>query len=164
MFIQCALLITQCVLSNEVDVVHSALCTANLTALAFHFTTIAKITQNDFSFYHSAVTIQFIIISIIPFVCALNHLGSGRVRRSAKKLSLLNFAILCGELIYMKRTMSDAELTERSCITGKDPGSTHGLQSFLCPSARFYQGQDHWNWVLFCDLLSLSFLGPDYLQ
>lgn len=113
--------------------VHKVIRTSNFTAFAFNISTIVKIAQNEFSYYHIAVSIQFIVLLTVSFFgCALFNPGWGHFRPLGRITSIINLVVLAGEAIYLQITKPHAEKLDRVYLD-----SLSSTQSI----ARFYERQ-----------------------
>jgi hypothetical protein len=155
MIVQAVLLFVMWVVADDSELVFSALRIANFTALGLHVATIAKIIQNEFSYYHSAMAVQISFLTIISLVCAVGHPGWRQFSWTTCAFCIFNSLTLMGECIYLLVSLAQARVLAESCSP----------QKFI----QFDQGywtEEMWRYpvsiialttaVLFADFLSLD--------
>jgi hypothetical protein len=116
MFIQTGLLCLMWSLADEPTVVHSCLLTSVVSAFCLHLATIAEIAQNDFSYYHTSVAIHLILLTIVPFLCALQYPGWKGLGLGEKISCILNALTLVTEFVYLAHTTSGTAQLAQSCV------------------------------------------------
>jgi hypothetical protein len=116
MFVQTGLLVLMWFLADEATVVHSSLITSVVSAFCLHLATIAQIAQNDFSYYHTSVAIHLILLTIIPFLCALQYPGWKGLGLGEKISCILNALTLFAEFVCLAHSTSTTAQLAQSCV------------------------------------------------
>jgi hypothetical protein len=116
MFVQAGFLFMMWFLADEATVVHSCLQTSIITAFCLHLATISEIAQNDFSYYHTSIAIHLILLTIIPFFCALQYPGWTAIGLGEKISCIINALTLIPEFLHLTHSASGARQLARSCV------------------------------------------------
>jgi len=106
-----------CVLDDDLEGVHSALRTTSITALCLHIPTIAKLVQNDISFYHVTVALQLLVSTITPFGRCLRAPGWGQIGIWTRVACCINCLVIVGEVVFLQKMGSTTAALEEACLT-----------------------------------------------